>query len=205
MLPLHVTHAVVARDACCRCMRSQFRSLSDQLYGTPHMHVFVRECVVLQLSRHAARYAEYVPSDFRAYCKKMSRKGEWGDHVTLQVSRGGRVHTNIRRGLLPHCGQGRSAELENTTSAWLSVCARACCVQAAADFWGLKICLVTSYEQSCFLEIVPHQVGVSWCACVSACVKREGRVRCVVKQSLCFLAFSAPHHAPQMWFPKLQA
>ncbi|CAN6302699.1 unnamed protein product [Urochloa humidicola] len=64
----------------------QFRALSDQFYRTPEHHRFVRQQVVKQLESHPEIYAGYVPMDFREYLKKMSKSGEWGDHVTLQAA-----------------------------------------------------------------------------------------------------------------------
>jgi len=64
----------------------QFQALSDQFYRTPEHHRFVRQQVVKQLESHPECYAGYVPMDYREYLKKMSKSGEWGDHVTLQAA-----------------------------------------------------------------------------------------------------------------------
>lgn len=88
----------------------QFRALSDQFYRTPEHHRFVRQQVVKQLESHPEIYAGYVPMDYREYLKKMSKSGEWGDHVTLQ---------------------------------------------AAADSYGVKIFILTSFRDTCYIEILP--------------------------------------------------
>jgi len=48
--------------------------------------------------------------DYREYLKKMSKSGEWGDHVTLQ---------------------------------------------AAADSYGVKVFILTSFKDTCYIEILP--------------------------------------------------
>ncbi|KAG2533696.1 OVARIAN TUMOR DOMAIN-containing deubiquitinating enzyme 12-like isoform X2 [Panicum virgatum] len=88
----------------------QFRALSNQFYRTPEHHRFVRQQVVKQLESHPEFYAGYVPMDYREYLKKMSKSGEWGDHVTLQ---------------------------------------------AAADSYGVKVFILISFEDTCYIEIVP--------------------------------------------------
>ncbi|KAL4625895.1 hypothetical protein ACB092_05G058300 [Castanea dentata] len=85
----------------------QFRALADQLYGDPDLHAFVRE----QLKSQLELYQNYVPMSYSDYLEKMSKEGEWGDHVTLQ---------------------------------------------AAADQFGVKIFLITSFKDTCYIEILPH-------------------------------------------------
>ncbi|XP_021897925.1 uncharacterized protein LOC110814684 [Carica papaya] len=89
----------------------QFRSLSDQLYRSPEHHKFVRQQIVNQLKAHPEMYGGYVPMSYGDYLKKMSKSGEWGDHVTLQ---------------------------------------------AAADWYGVKIFVITSFKDTCYIEILPH-------------------------------------------------
>uniref|UniRef100_A0A2P2M1S2 ubiquitinyl hydrolase 1 n=1 Tax=Rhizophora mucronata TaxID=61149 RepID=A0A2P2M1S2_RHIMU len=89
----------------------QFRALSDQLYRSPDYHKHVREQVVDQLKSHPQMYESYVPMAFSDYLKKMSKSGEWGDHVTLQ---------------------------------------------AAADTYGVKLFVITSFKDTCYIEILPH-------------------------------------------------
>ncbi|GAV81639.1 OTU domain-containing protein, partial [Cephalotus follicularis] len=64
----------------------QFRAISDQLYRTPDHHKDVREQVVKQLKSQPEMYDGYVPMSYVEYLKKMSKGGEWGDHVTLQAA-----------------------------------------------------------------------------------------------------------------------
>lgn len=89
----------------------QFRSLSDQLYRSPDHHKFVREQIIQQLKSYPDLYAGYVPMGYCDYLKKMSKSGEWGDHVTLQ---------------------------------------------AAADWYGVKIFVITSFKDTCYIEILPQ-------------------------------------------------
>lgn len=89
----------------------QFRALSDQFYRTPDHHNFVRQQVVNQLKSHPEIYEGYVPMAYCDYLKKMSKSGEWGDHVTLQ---------------------------------------------AAADSYGVKIFVLTSFKDTCYIEILPN-------------------------------------------------
>lgn len=89
----------------------QFRALSDQLYRSPEYHKHVRKEVVKQLKDCRALYEGYVPMKYKHYYKKISKSGEWGDHVTLQ---------------------------------------------AAADKFAAKICLLTSFRDTCFIEITPQ-------------------------------------------------
>lgn len=88
----------------------QFRALSDQLYNTPDRHQVVRQRIVNQLRSHPEIYEGYVPMEYGDYLKKMSKNGEWGDHVTLQ---------------------------------------------AAADSYGVKILVMTSFKDTCYIEILP--------------------------------------------------
>ncbi|XP_022144673.1 uncharacterized protein LOC111014304 isoform X2 [Momordica charantia] len=89
----------------------QFRALSDQLYGTPDNHELVRQKVVNQLMSHPEIYEGYVPMAYDEYLEKMSRNGEWGDHVTLQ---------------------------------------------AAVDSYGVRIFVITSFKDTCCVEILPN-------------------------------------------------
>lgn len=89
----------------------QFRALSDQFYRTPEHHKFVRQQVTCQLKAHPEMYEGYVPMDYAEYLKRISKSGEWGDHVTLQ---------------------------------------------AAADSYGVRILVVTSFKDTCYMEILPQ-------------------------------------------------
>ncbi|KAK7267705.1 hypothetical protein RIF29_20383 [Crotalaria pallida] len=100
-----VEHTVQGDGNC------QFRALSDQLYNTPDNHKFVRRQVVNQLKSQPEIYEGYVPMEYSDYLEKMSKSGEWGDHVTLQ---------------------------------------------AAADSYGVKIFVMTSFKDTCSIEILPR-------------------------------------------------
>ncbi|XP_027351781.1 uncharacterized protein LOC113862782 isoform X1 [Abrus precatorius] len=89
----------------------QFRALSDQLYHAPDHHKFVRRQIVNQLQSNPDIYDGYVPMEYDDYLEKMSKSGEWGDHVTLQ---------------------------------------------AAADSYGVRIFVMTSFKDTCCIEILPH-------------------------------------------------
>ncbi|XP_059459301.1 OVARIAN TUMOR DOMAIN-containing deubiquitinating enzyme 9-like isoform X1 [Corylus avellana] len=89
----------------------QFRALSDQLYRSHEHHAVVREQIIRQLKSQPEKYEGYVPMAYNDYLKKMSKNGEWGDHVTLQ---------------------------------------------AAADWYGVKMFVLTSFKDTCYIEILPH-------------------------------------------------
>ncbi|KAG8483926.1 hypothetical protein CXB51_023417 [Gossypium anomalum] len=89
----------------------QFRALSHQLFHTPDHHKIVRRQIVNQLKSNPDAYEGYVPMDYTDYLKKMSKSGEWGDHVTLQ---------------------------------------------AAADSYGVRIFVITSFKDTCYIEILPN-------------------------------------------------
>ncbi|KAJ0027924.1 hypothetical protein Pint_35663 [Pistacia integerrima] len=99
-----------------------FRALSDQLYNTPEHHKYVRRQVVNQLKSHPDMYEGYVPMEYGEYLKKMSKSGEWGDHVTLQ---------------------------------------------AAADSFGVKIIVITSFKDTCYIEILPNTKKPKGVICLS--------------------------------------
>ncbi|KAJ7981029.1 OTU domain-containing protein [Quillaja saponaria] len=100
----------------------QFRALSDQIYQTSEHHKFVREQVVHQLKSHPDIYEGYVPMAYDDYLEKMSKNGEWGDHVTLQ---------------------------------------------AAADSYGVKIFVITSFKDTCYIEILPSAERSERVICLS--------------------------------------
>ncbi|CAH9112823.1 unnamed protein product [Cuscuta epithymum] len=104
----HLTEVQMEGDGNC-----QFRALADQIFQNPDHHKYVRKQVVKQLKHFRTLYEGYVPMKYESYLKKMKRKGEWGDHVTLQ---------------------------------------------AAADRYCAKICLVTSFRDRCYIEILPKDI-----------------------------------------------
>jgi hypothetical protein len=90
----------------------QFRSLSDQLFGSTDRHAEVRRMTINQLKSANDLYEPYVPEDYDEYVAKMSKDGEWGDHVTLQ---------------------------------------------AAADCYGRRICVLSSYKTNFIIDIKPQK------------------------------------------------
>ncbi|XP_050378304.1 OVARIAN TUMOR DOMAIN-containing deubiquitinating enzyme 12-like [Argentina anserina] len=102
----HVVEQKVQGDGNC-----QFRALSDQFYHSQERHDDVRREVVNKLKSNREIYEGYVPMEYDSYLKKMSKSGEWGDHVTLQ---------------------------------------------AAADSYGVKILVLTSFKDTCCIEIIPE-------------------------------------------------
>ncbi|KAM5584203.1 OVARIAN TUMOR DOMAIN-containing deubiquitinating enzyme 12-like [Rosa sericea] len=100
----------------------QFRALADQFYLSPEHHEFVRQQIVNQLKSCPEIYEGYVPMAYDEYLEKMSRSGEWGDHVTLQ---------------------------------------------AAADLYGVKIFVITSFKDTCYIEILPNAERSKRVICLS--------------------------------------
>ncbi|KAJ6871764.1 OVARIAN TUMOR DOMAIN-containing deubiquitinating enzyme 10-like isoform X2 [Populus alba x Populus x berolinensis] len=119
----------------------QFRALSDQIYNTPDRHKTVRRQVVYQLKSHPEIYEGYVPMEYGEYLRKMSKSGEWGDHVTLQ---------------------------------------------AAADSYGVKILVMTSFKDTCYIEILP--------------VSQKPKGGFLVPSAVIFLSFWAEVHYNSIYF-----
>eukprot|EP00161_Ancyromonas_sigmoides_P012874 TRINITY_DN3292_c0_g3_i1.p1 TRINITY_DN3292_c0_g3~~TRINITY_DN3292_c0_g3_i1.p1 ORF type:complete len:311 (+),score=117.30 TRINITY_DN3292_c0_g3_i1:220-1152(+) len=70
----------IPRDGNC-----MFASFSDQLFGTARHHAHVRKRAVATLLESRAAFAQFVPGDYDAYCRTMSRRGTWGDHLALKA------------------------------------------------------------------------------------------------------------------------
>eukprot|EP00668_Euglena_longa_P042265 GGOE01055814.1.p1 GENE.GGOE01055814.1~~GGOE01055814.1.p1 ORF type:complete len:256 (-),score=31.13 GGOE01055814.1:176-943(-) len=65
----------------------QFRALADQLWRNQHSHREVRHLVTSRLKFHSNQYAPFVINeDYDTYVARMSKEGEWGDHLTLQAA-----------------------------------------------------------------------------------------------------------------------
>jgi len=64
---------------------SQFRSISNELYGTPDYHAAVRQQVVKSMQQHAEEYAPFLgsPAEFLEYLEAMQQDCTWGDELTL--------------------------------------------------------------------------------------------------------------------------
>ncbi|KAG6513744.1 hypothetical protein ZIOFF_024080 [Zingiber officinale] len=110
-----------------------FRALSDQFYRTPEHHKFVRDQVVDQLKSHREVYEGYVPMSFDEYLRKIS--GEWGDHVTLQAAADSEVFPVIFSLFLPVTSHSKKFHY---------------LVQ-----YGVKIFILTSFKDTCYIEILP--------------------------------------------------
>ncbi|KAG6510018.1 hypothetical protein ZIOFF_028026 [Zingiber officinale] len=113
----------------------QFRALSDQFYRTPEHHKFVRDQVVDQLKSHREVYEGYVPMPFDEYLRKMCKSGEWGDHVTLQAAADSEVFPVIFSLFLPVTSHSKKFHY---------------LVQ-----YGVKIFILTSFKDTCYIEILP--------------------------------------------------
>ncbi|XP_071934869.1 OVARIAN TUMOR DOMAIN-containing deubiquitinating enzyme 9 isoform X3 [Coffea arabica] len=111
----------------------QFRSLSDQIYRTPEHHKFVRQQIVTQLQSHPELYEGYVPMAYDDYLKRITKTGEWGDHVTLQ------------------------AAADSDVSSFFE-CDFAFIVTNACHLiqYGVRIFVITSFKDTCYIEILPQ-------------------------------------------------
>ncbi|ONM17837.1 hypothetical protein ZEAMMB73_Zm00001d003855 [Zea mays] len=100
----------------------------------------------LQLKECNSLYEGYVPMKYKHYCKKMKKYGEWGDHVTLQAAadkffllyNSSLFIFTVEHGLPEDCRKKMS--------------------NFFMYFWqfAAKICLLTSFRDTCFVEIVPQ-------------------------------------------------
>eukprot|EP00878_Enallax_costatus_P007209 GHUV01007553.1.p1 GENE.GHUV01007553.1~~GHUV01007553.1.p1 ORF type:complete len:338 (+),score=81.02 GHUV01007553.1:294-1307(+) len=63
----------------------QFRSVSEQLYGTQEHHAFVRQIAVDHIRHHPEEYQAFLGEDFHYYCAGMAQLGTWGDELTLRA------------------------------------------------------------------------------------------------------------------------
>ena len=80
----------IAGDGNC-----QFRSVSQQLFGTEAHHGLVRARAVAHIEQHSADFAAFCAGELSAYLKKMARDRTWGDELTLRAiceSFGASVH-----------------------------------------------------------------------------------------------------------------
>lgn len=65
-----------------------FRSVCDQMEGSPENHAKIRrECVgfLRKFSDHFAPFLDTEDQSFDEYCKEMAQDGEWGGNAELQV------------------------------------------------------------------------------------------------------------------------
>jgi OTU domain-containing protein 3 len=65
-----------------------FRSVCDQMEGSPANHAKIRsDCVVFlkKFSENFAPFLETEDQSFAEYCAEMAQNGEWGGHAELQA------------------------------------------------------------------------------------------------------------------------
>jgi hypothetical protein len=77
---LNLVVQVSAGDGNC-----QFRSVSEQLYGTQEHHGFVRQRAVDHIRAHPDEYQAFLGEDFHYYTAGMAQIGTWGDELTLRA------------------------------------------------------------------------------------------------------------------------
>mmetsp|Transcript_13059 Transcript_13059/g.16239 ORF Transcript_13059/g.16239 Transcript_13059/m.16239 type:complete len:326 (-) Transcript_13059:954-1931(-) len=65
----------------------QFRSFSQELYGTPKHHGHVRQIAVTHIQNHRDEFVIYFndEAEFWQYCNKMKNNATWGDELTLRA------------------------------------------------------------------------------------------------------------------------
>ncbi|KXZ45455.1 hypothetical protein GPECTOR_54g196 [Gonium pectorale] len=70
----------VAGDGNC-----QFRSLSNELYGSQDHHASIRRAAVAHILAHRSSFEAFLGEDFDDYTAAMARSGTWGDELTLRA------------------------------------------------------------------------------------------------------------------------
>ena len=148
---LGLREKVVSGDGNC-----QFRALSDQLFRTPEYNKDVRKNVVGQLRKHASRYAAYVVAVDEA-----DVDGEENNNGDSSRSRSGSKNATS--------SSQSSTEVNKSSFFMMQTAYSNYCddmsldgtwgdhvtLQAAADFYGAQITVVTSYSDNGVLEITP--------------------------------------------------
>ncbi|KAK9196426.1 hypothetical protein WN943_004554 [Citrus x changshan-huyou] len=137
----------------------QFRALADQLFRNPDYHKHVRKEIFKQLKHFRKLYEGYVPMNYKGYLRKMKKSGEWGDHVTLQAA--------ADRDLFFITSACNCILFSVPFTATLSYLVFLTSlfylnpsligirpVQSFLQFQA-KICLVTSFRDTCYVEIIP--------------------------------------------------
>ncbi|KAG5377406.1 hypothetical protein IGI04_042002 [Brassica rapa subsp. trilocularis] len=123
----------------------QFRALSDQLYRSPEHHSAVREQVVNQLAYNREMYEGYVPMAYNDYLKTMKRSETLS---LLSV-----LSTGI---LIVIYYEHRNGEWGDHVT-----------LQAAADWFGVRMFVITSFKDTCYIEILPHLQKSNRLICLS--------------------------------------
>ncbi|GLI69337.1 hypothetical protein VaNZ11_013923 [Volvox africanus] len=75
---LNLEMVVVAGDGNC-----QFRSVSNELYGTQEHHAAIRHQAVSHILAQRDAFEAFLGEDFDQYVRQMERSGTWGDELTL--------------------------------------------------------------------------------------------------------------------------
>ncbi|XP_040861794.1 OVARIAN TUMOR DOMAIN-containing deubiquitinating enzyme 9 isoform X1 [Glycine max] len=122
----------------------QFRSLSDQLYRSPDHHKFVREQIIQQLKYYPDLYAGYVPLAYSDYLRNMSKYVHISHYAMLFLIMWLYFMSFVFTASFL-CGCTRSGEWGDHVT-----------LQAAADWYGVKIFVITSFKDTCYIEILPQ-------------------------------------------------
>ncbi|GIL74520.1 hypothetical protein Vretifemale_4518, partial [Volvox reticuliferus] len=77
---LNLEVVVAAGDGNC-----QFRSVSNELYGTQEHHVAIRHQAVSHILAQRGAFEAFLGEDFEQYVQQMERSGTWGDELTLRA------------------------------------------------------------------------------------------------------------------------
>ncbi|CAL5039894.1 unnamed protein product [Urochloa decumbens] len=126
----------------------QFRALADQIFRNPDYHKHVRKAIMKQLKEFRKQYESYVPMEYKVYLKTMKRFLLNTDFSFSSIHYSGRYL--ITFGVTypyTHAFFCRSGEWGDHLT-----------LQAAADRFGAKICLLTSFKDTCLIEIVPRDL-----------------------------------------------
>ncbi|RWW68393.1 hypothetical protein BHE74_00024083 [Ensete ventricosum] len=121
----------VQGDGNCQCMFLQFRALSDQLYQTPEHHEFVRQQVVDQVGFFVLLILVSV-SFLRTY------------HVLISSS----LTLRSTRDMF-------QCHMVTTWKSFRSIFFFLCCCEFSVLQYGVKIFVITSFKDTCYIEILP--------------------------------------------------
>lgn len=78
------------------CNLPQFRSISNELYGTQDHHAAIRRRAVSYIASHREDFECFLGEDFDHYCRNMTASGTWGDELTLVRHNGGGAGAGLR-------------------------------------------------------------------------------------------------------------
>ncbi|XP_059595638.1 OVARIAN TUMOR DOMAIN-containing deubiquitinating enzyme 11 isoform X1 [Vitis vinifera] len=134
----------------------QFRALADQLFRNPDYHKHVRKKVVKQIDGDSPAYTSvYVFLNILCHCKYFM-KGKYflvricSDHCLmfwLQLKHFRKLYESY----VPMKYRSYLKQMKKSGE-WGDHLT----LQAAADRFGAKICLITSFRDTCFIEINPR-------------------------------------------------